>query len=258
MILAGHTNSYNANSLARALDGIARAGYTHAELSAIPNRDGSIRADDPPETVRRELERAGLDCVAMSVPLEPADERSVSEARALIEWGGRFGLAHINCGLGNAPVSGDGWITALAGLGDAAEAAGLSLNIEVHGPLAPTGLKTAALLSRLDHQAIGMNYDTGNVEFYGAVAATEDLPHVLDAVEHVHLKDKLGGQGDWAFPALGGGHVDFQALADVLKRKPEVPLSVEIEFHGDPWPDAAVVDDAMATSRSHLQAVGLA
>jgi hypothetical protein len=35
------------------------------------------------------------------------------------------------------------------------------------------------------------------------------------------------------------------------------PLSVEIEFQGEPWPPLTEVTEAMARSRAHLNALGL-
>mgnify|MGYP001218785544 FL=1 len=257
-IVSGHTNTYHTYTLEQALDGIARAGYTHAELTAVPDWADFVRPTDDPGRVRAQLDDAGLGCIAMSLHLEPADATSVDAARALVDWAGRFGLEHLNCALGDAPGDDDAWVGNVAELSMRAQDAGLSFNIEVHGPLARTGAEVAALLDRLGEGAGGINYDTGNVEFYGGVPMTSDLPGVIDRVRHFHLKDKLGGAGDWAFPALGGGHVDFAELRRlVAERETAPPMSVELEFHGEPWPSLAVLDDAMAVSRAHLASVGL-
>ena len=258
LIIAGHTNTYHTYTLEQALDGIARAGYTHAELTAVPDWADFVRPDDDPAQIRQLLDRFGLDCVAMSLHLEPNDEASVSAARGLVDWAGRFGLDHLNCALGEAPADEERWVTNVAALASQAADVGVSLNIEVHGPLARSGVEVAALLDRLGDAAGGINYDTGNVEYYGGVTMTADLPGVIDRVRHLHLKDKLGGAGDWAFPALGGGHVDFTELRRLVSQQSrQLPASVELEFHGEPWPSLAVIDDAMAISRRHLDAVGL-
>ena len=75
---------------------------------------------------------------------------------------------------------------------------------------------------------------------------------------NVHLKDHRGGKGDWDFPAPGDGTVDFAARArDPRGGGYAGPLSVEIEFQGDPWPPLAEVDAAMARACTHLNALGL-
>lgn len=259
IIISGHTNSYYTYSLEDALEGIASTGYSYAELTSVPGRNEFVKASDNPSRVRNLLENAGLDCVAMSLHLEPDDKASVDGAAELVRWAGDFGLDHLNCALGDAPADSKNWIRNLDMLGSLASTNEVSFNLEVHGPLASTGRLLMEVLAEVGNPALGINYDTGNVEYHGGASMEEDLPAALGRVRHIHLKDKLGGQGDWAFPALGGGHVDFVALARLLKDgETTPPLSVELEFHGDPWPSLAVVTDAMAVSMKHLVKVGLA
>jgi sugar phosphate isomerase/epimerase len=52
--------------------------------------------------------------------------------------------------------------------------------------------------------------------------------------------------------------VDFSAILGVLEAGGySGPLSVEIEFQGEPWPPLTEVTEAMARSRAHLNALGL-
>ena len=88
--------------------------------------------------------------------------------------------------------------------------------------------------------------------------AEDDLPHALPWVALSHLKDKLGGHRVWNFPALGSGHVDFAKLLRTFRRGGySGPLSVEVEFKGDPWPSLAAVNRAMARSYQYLNCLGL-
>jgi L-ribulose-5-phosphate 3-epimerase len=74
----------------------------------------------------------------------------------------------------------------------------------------------------------------------------------------VHLKDIVGGKGVWNFPALGEGSVDFAAIARVLEEAGYTgPLSVELEFQGEPWPPLEEVNRSMRASRELLRGVGL-
>lgn len=256
MILAGHTNSYHGYTLEEALRGISTAGYEYAELTAVPGWADFVRADTDPDDIRTLLERYELTAVAMSTHLELADESSIAANRDLIAWAGDFGLAHVNCALGErGGLTDEAVRSVLTDLASVAEARSIVLGIEVHGSLAPTGASAAALVAGVQNAALGVNYDTGNVEYYGGTAAVTDLPGMVDAVRHMHLKDKLGGKGEWAFPALGGGHVDFTAVRSVVVDALGAmsPASVELEFHGDPWPPLSVVDDAMAVSLVHLR-----
>ena len=103
-----------------------------------------------------------------------------------------------------------------------------------------------------------INYDTGNVEFYGGVKAVDDLPVALPKLVHCHLKDKHGEGRVWDFPAIGEGHVDFKRVLDIMAKGGFTgPMSVEIEFKGDPWPPLAEVNRAMKASHDKLASLGL-
>ncbi|MBA3275059.1 MAG: hypothetical protein H0T72_04635, partial [Chloroflexia bacterium] len=59
---------------------------------------------------------------------------------------------------------------------------------------------------------------------------------------------------DWNFPAIGTGNVDF---AKVFKALDNVgfagPVSVELEFLGEPWPPLTKVQAALASSRQFIR-----
>ena len=122
-----------------------------------------------------------------------------------------------------------------------------------------SGERSIPLLDKIDHPAVGVNYDTANVEYYAGTSAAEDLPTIADRVAHVHLKDARGGQGNWDFPRSAQGHVDFERVIAILRDAGYTgPYSVEIEFTGTvPWPPVADVDEAMRESYATLSALGL-
>ena len=93
---------------------------------------------------------------------------------------------------------------------------------------------------------------------YGGVRAEDDLPAIADRVANVHLKDSRGGKGEWDFPAIGEGHVDFARVLEILRGAGyEGPYAVEVEFSGEPWPPLDEVTAAMRASREALARVGL-
>jgi L-ribulose-5-phosphate 3-epimerase len=91
------------------------------------------------------------------------------------------------------------------------------------------------------------------------VRAEDDLPAIADQVAHIHLKDMRGAQGEWDFPAIGEGHVDFGRVIEILRGAGfDGPYSVEVEFTGGtPWPPLDEVTAAMRASREALAAYGL-
>jgi L-ribulose-5-phosphate 3-epimerase len=66
-----------------------------------------------------------------------------------------------------------------------------------------------------------------------------------------------GGKGDWDFPAIGEGHVDFARVLEILRGTGyDGPYSVEVEFDGH-WPALDAVTAAMRASREALEPLGL-
>lgn len=259
-LVAGHTNSYHTYTFEESLHGIAAAGFRYAELSAVEGWADFVTADDDPAAVRAALAAKGLDSVSMSVHVNLFEEEGLSKSVRLIEWAGAYGLRVVNTALASRPTPQASTAPIVEGmreLGRVAARVGVDLGVEVHGDLSATGRDALTLVEEIGVPAVKINYDTGNVEYYGGIAAVDDLPAVVDRIAHIHLKDKLGGAGVWQFPALGGGTVDFARVLEIMsERDVQVPMSVELEFAGEPWPPLQVVDDAMAVSFRNLSGLG--
>jgi L-ribulose-5-phosphate 3-epimerase len=143
-------------------------------------------------------------------------------------------------------------------LADAAAKRDIRLGIEIHGEITKSGAAAIPVLKRIGRPNVLINYDTANVEFYAGVKAVDDLPIALPKLVHVHLKDMRGQGRVWDFPAIGEGHVDFKRVLDIMAKGGFTgPMSVEIEFTGDPWPPLAEVDRAMKASHDKLASLGL-
>jgi sugar phosphate isomerase/epimerase len=70
----------------------------------------------------------------------------------------------------------------------------------------------------------------------------------------MHCKDQIGGPGVWNFPAVGSGEVNFAAIfAELDKVGFTGPVSIEIEFQGEPWPPLADVNKAVADSYTFVR-----
>jgi sugar phosphate isomerase/epimerase len=140
---------------------------------------------------------------------------------------------------GDEPEDAAGWRTIANRarfLGDYAAERGLRLAFEIHEGLTHSGAAARRLLDTIDHEAFGVNYDTGNAVFYNdGVDPVSDLQTILDRVIHVHLKDTSGGRGEWAFGTLGSGHVNLAEIVRILKTSGfDGPYSLEVEgFAGE-------------------------
>jgi L-ribulose-5-phosphate 3-epimerase len=261
--LAGHTGSYYSYSTDEALAGIAAAGFRHVELSAVPGNTDHVDVHADPAAIRAKLEHHGLNAVSVSGHSNLTTQEGLEYGLAVVRWAERFGVPIVNTAVGgHAPDVDESESAFLANIGtlaDAAQAAGLTIALEIHGDLMASGERSLPLLDKIDHPAVKANYDTANVEYYAGVAAADDLPFIADRVAHVHLKEARGGKGNWDFPAIGEGHVDFERVLAILRDVDyQGPYSVEIEFTGTtPWPPLEDVNEAMRTSYRALTALGL-
>src|SRR5918999_3693031 len=249
--LAGHTGSYYSYSFEQACAGLAEAGYCAVELSAVPGATEHVDVHGDPGEVRTRLDHSDL-----------TTREGLEHGLAVVSWAERLGLAVVNTAIGghtHVEESEERFLRNIGPLADAAQAAGIVVALEIHGDLMASGERSRPLLDRIGHLAVAVNYDTANVEYYGGVRAEDDLPHVADRVANVHLKEMRGTQGEWDFPAIGQGHVDFGRVIEILRGAGfDGPYSVEVEFTGGvPGPPLDEVNAAMRASREALSAHGL-
>ena len=259
--LAGHTNSYHTYSHEEALAGIAEAGYRYVELSAVPGWTEHVDLSTPPAEVRRKLEDYGLEAVSLSGHSDLTTRDGLEHGIAAVRWAADYGLRIVNTAVGghqSADENEAAFLVNVGELADAAEAAGIVVALEIHGDIMASSGVTIPLLEKIGRESVRVNYDTANVEFYSGQKAVDDLPKITPYLAHVHLKDTTGGKGNWDFPAIGAGAVDFARVLQILEGAGYTgPFSVEIEFQGEPWPPLEEVTAAMRLSRDHLTALGL-
>jgi sugar phosphate isomerase/epimerase len=259
--LAGHTNSYHTYGFDEALAGIAGAGYKGVELSAVPGWTEHVDVDGDPAEVRKKLDGYGLTAVSLSGHSDLTTREGLEHGIKAVEWAGRYGLTIVNTAVGghqSADENESAFLGNIGELADAAEAVGVVVALEIHGDIMASSDVTLPLIEKIGRDSVKVNYDTANVEFYSGDLAVDDLPKITGELAHVHLKDTTGGKGNWNFPAIGDGHVDFGRVLAILRDAGySGPYSVEIEFEGEPWPSLDDVNAAMRRSYDQLSALGL-
>lgn len=260
-VLAGHANSFHTYSFDQALGGIAEAGYAHVELSAIEGWTPHVDLDASPAAIRSALAAYGLTATVLSAHSDLTTPEGVAHAIKAVRWCAAYGIPVMNTAIGGhagQTESEPAFLAHIGAIADAAASEGVDVALEIHGDIMSSGAQALPLLQRIAHPRIKVAYDTANCEFYAGVTAAADLPAVLPYLVNVHVKDKRGGMGEWDFPAAGDGHVDFRAVLAALDAGGYTgPLSVEIEFQGEPWPPLAAVIDAMRRARVHLNGLGV-
>jgi L-ribulose-5-phosphate 3-epimerase len=258
--LAGHTNTYHTYGLDEALRGIAAAGFSNVELTAVPGWTEHVELNGSDE-LRRKLGEHGLTAVSLSGHSDLTTREGLEHGIRAVRWAAAFGIPIVNTAVGghaSKEESEQAFLANVGELADAAEEAGMIVALEIHGDIMASGRKTLPLLEKIGRESVKVNYDTANVEFYSGDKAVDDLEAIAPHLAHVHLKDTAGGKGVWDFGAIGSGSVDFARVLDILDQAGyRGPLSVELEFQGEPWPPLEEVDAAMRSSYQHLSSLGL-
>ena len=177
--LAGHTNSYHSYSFDEALAGIAEAGYKGVELSAVPGWTDHVDVDAPGDAVRAKLDQYGLTAVSLSGHSDLTTKEGLEHGIKAVRWAADYGLPILNTAIGghwSESEDESAFLGNIDSLADAAKDAGVVVALEIHGDIMASGETTLPLLERIGREEIRVNYDTANCEFYGDVAAVDDIP----------------------------------------------------------------------------------
>jgi sugar phosphate isomerase/epimerase len=263
--LAVSTNSFHGWPLEEALAGIAAAGFASVELSSVPGWTEHVPRDAPNDEIARIKEllaHYGLTATALSGHSDLTTDEGMEEFRQALRLCRAFGVSNVTTGTGGHNDASEGTLAAqraafllrIGALADEAAAAGITICLETHGGLLATGAMAATLVARIDKPNVGINYDTGNVVYYGDTRPEEDVEVAAPYIRHLHIKDQIGGKGVWNFPPIGTGDVDFVPIFARLRRAGvQVPASIELEFQGEPWPSPREITAALVESRQFLR-----
>lgn len=260
--LAVSTNTYHGFSLEQALKGIAEAGYKYVELTAVKDYTEHVNwqmTEKQIEEIEKKLKDYDLKAIALSGHCNIMTDQGAELFLKNIELAARIGCQHIVTATGE--VHGDKdeiedesiLIDKLKRLIAKCQDHEITLVLETHGNNYATGSILYELVKKIDSKYLGINYDTANVIFYGNIRPEEDMPKCIDKIYYIHLKDKLGQEKEWNFPAIGKGYIDFAKIFNLLKgQNYQGPISVEIEFTEDGPGCLSEVDQAVKDSYRYI------
>jgi sugar phosphate isomerase/epimerase len=263
--LAASTNTYHTLSLEEALAGIAAAGFKSVELTSVPGWTEHVRRDATPEQlayVKDQLKQYGLTPISLSGHSDLVSDAGVAEFRKALNLCRQLGISYVTTSTGGHAATSEGdadeqrveFLKRIGPLADEAAADGIVICLETHGGPLSTGASSAQLVQEIDKPNVGINYDAGNVIFYGNTRPETDIAAAVPYIKHLHVKDKIGGAGEWNFPAVGTGEIDYAVIFSALDAAGfNGPCSIEIEFQGEPWPPIADVNKALADSYTFVR-----
>lgn len=239
-IVCLNSNTYHGFSIDEAIEGAVNAGYSYIELAAVRGYTEHVlpeMSDAELEEVQNKLKRNGITCIALAGHSDLMKEEGIENFSKNIELASRLGCKFITTSTGEAHDDDseiddeEVIIRTLKKLSEKCKKYGISLLIETHGNNYATGNAVKSLGEKVGSSNFGVTYDTANVIFYGNTMPYEDLEQSADNVKLIHLKDKLGPNNEWNFPAIGKGNLDMKKIFGILqKTNCTAPLSIEVEF----------------------------
>lgn len=258
--LSASTNCYHPYSLEEALAGIAGAGFTSVELNSVPGWTEHVKRDADAQEIKRvqdALEKNGLTAVSISAHSDLTTDFGADQFRKALSICERLGISYITTSSGGHDASSEGalyeqrdrFLARISQLCDEAATLGITVCLETHGELLATGAIAAQVIRDINKANVGINYDAANVVFYDGTRPETDIVAAAPYVVHMHVKDQIGGKGQWNFPAVGTGEIDYATIFSTLDGVGFAgPCSVEIEFTKAGWPPIAEVNAAVETS----------
>lgn len=270
-LLEVFTNCYGRYGVRAAIDLAPQAGITHLELAMKPH--GGVleipedvvasekMGDEGIQNLKKELDANGLTVISANGSDNLMDPDGFARIAERMRLAAAIGAKYF-VGLGGEPAEEDrkDFFDKMGAIGDVAASHGLTIALETHPGITQNAKNILETMQALQHDAIRINFDTGNILFYNEGADVyEHLEAVMDYVVHMHLKDSRGGYRDWYFTAMGdGGAVDFARIGEITNNAGFYgPYSLEIEgIKGEPEPTLEQRHERVVRSVNHLRAVG--
>lgn len=233
--LGCQTLPYRGFPLARALEGIRKAGY-HSVMPCSKHQDKPVFVPELSASARTELKRqfkdAGLEpfmaFAGMGTDIRKPDgmKAYLGELDLAVEFGMKTVI-----GAGpwyytrfpNVPKRARDWekecdefCAALEQGVRHAESIGVTITLKPHTGITATAAACLKLVKRIVSNRFKICWDAGNVSFYEGIYPDPDLPDLAPYIKAVCIKDHQGGRAEANFPVPGKGQIDHELMFRTL------------------------------------------
>lgn len=231
--IACMTLPYSQYPLARALKGIAGAGYKYVAWGTTHKEGGEkatpVMPEDAPPAKAAELGKhcrdVGLEPLMMFSTVYPEHPKAIEVFKSRIEQAQAAKLPQILT-FGHSQKHRSLWIERLKSLGPIARDHGVLIVVKQHGE---TGQEIGDIVREVNDPGIRVNYDAGNVMDYtkGKVDPLDDIKTFVELIDSFCIKDHR------LFPVdqdcgPGFGEIDhYRLLANVAAAGKTIPLCCE-------------------------------
>lgn len=253
-MLSCSTVAFDGYDVAVAIKEIGKIGFDGIELGFIEGYVGNFSdelfGDESARTVEAVLRSTGLSCSAVSGHIDLACDDAIERAALRLRFAAQVGSPRL---ITNAAVrsNGEAFFRNMESIIREAERSKVIVCLENPGNgienVIDDGLSAVGVLKRIGHPLVRMNYDFANTASHAPASSTahfqteQDFRHILPWLEQLHLKDvRRTPGGDFEYPALGEGCIDFRTVFLTLAERAARPnLSLEIPVRLRRHPDGS-------------------
>jgi sugar phosphate isomerase/epimerase len=232
--------------------GMAAAGVENIELAYSEAYTAPVTEDtfsrEAALLVLDKLAANGLNCPCLAAHTDMSLPNSVEKFRRRIDFAKYLGAGYVVSTAG--PIANrDQFLKNIEALGKYAGEVGITICLENMGDGRPNIIDSAApavqLIKEINLPAVKINYDFANLLPHLAerLRPEEDYRIALPQAGYFHVKDAAkDSSGNWYFPSIGAGTIDFKSILPALAAHPEpIPLSLELSLRITRLPDATPV-----------------
>jgi len=229
----------------RILESLAAVGATHVEPAFIvgytePFDESAFSAAEARQYAAW-LREAGLACHAFSSHIDLGRTDALDVFRGRMDFARAIGARVINT---NAAARSNErrFFSNIAQLAAHAEKLDMWIGLENPGDgsdnLLNTAADAAALLEKIGHPRVGLNYDAGNtISHRPGVGTVADALAAMPYCVHTHVKDVRVNADGFFFTPLGEGQVGCAKIVEAIAAT-SLDLSIEIPMRLHRGPDA--------------------
>jgi sugar phosphate isomerase/epimerase len=237
-IISISTVAYDGYAMELAFEHIAALGVKYVEVAYIQGYmdpfEETIFTQKQAETLKKQLDKRGLECYAFSSHLNLGTEEVVEIFKRRIYFAAVLGAQLIistAASLANEAI----FLKNIIPIAERAESYGLKVALEnpSTGPedLFDTGKDGADLVKKLNIPNVGLNYDSGNLITFkmNSIQPEQDIMFALPYCLHLHIKDVMANpqKPGWIHTVIGSGIVNYDQIFTKLKTT-VLPISLEI------------------------------
>ena len=252
---------------------IKKSGFKFVELAYnqgyVGNLNAALFEDEHARHVKELLEKhqLGMHALGCTVPLSGED--AIDQFSARIRFAGKLGVKYLNISLGKQEFH-DIIVSNLKQPAPLAREHNCIICMENGGDPNYNFMTCAeevfAALDEIAQDSVGLNVDPGNtLSMRSDIDPIADALTMLPRATHFHVKDVQKRHGEYRFPAIGQGDLDYrQILVQLAERQIPCSLEIPLRMHrkADTFPVRSedkvsldLITEVLADSRKYIESV---